>query len=68
MSAFGDDGLFGMFVMMYAECRAVAMDVHDRLSMVLDETGEGLHAVERNTRDGEAVNAGIITGLGHAWA
>jgi hypothetical protein len=68
VSSFGDDGLFGMFVMMYAECRAVAMDVRDGLSMTLDETGDGLHAVTRNTREGESANTEHMTNLGRAWS
>jgi hypothetical protein len=66
VSSFGDDGLFGIFTMMYAECRAVAMEVRDGLSTVMDETGQGLHAVRRNTGDSETANADAIANAGRA--
>ncbi|MEV0379284.1 hypothetical protein [Nonomuraea sp. NPDC050643] len=67
VSSFGDDGLFGMFTSMYAECRAVSMAALDGLSTVMAETGDGLNTVVRNTRDGEAVNTEQTQNLGRTW-
>ncbi|NUO99728.1 MAG: hypothetical protein HOW59_17580 [Nonomuraea sp.] len=64
VSSFGDDGLFGMFTSMYAECRAVSMAALSGLSTVLAETGDGLHTVVRNTQDGDAASA---RDLGDTW-
>jgi hypothetical protein len=67
VSSFGDDGLFGMFTSMYAECRAVSMAALAGLSTVMADTGDGLHAVVQNTRDGEATNAETTESLGRTW-
>lgn len=64
VSSFGDDGLFGMFTSMYAECRAVSMAALSGLSTVMAETGDGLHRVVRNTRESDAASA---QDLGRAW-
>ncbi|MGN9843086.1 hypothetical protein ACTMTI_33675 [Nonomuraea sp. H19] len=68
VSSWGDDGLFAMFTRTYAECRAVSMAVLSELSTVMGETGEGLHAVARNTGDTEAANVESIENLGRTWA
>lgn len=67
VSSFGDDGLFCMFTSMYAECRAVSMAALTGLSTVLADTGDGLHAVVNNTRDGEAASTETTQNLGRTW-
>ncbi|GAA0839952.1 hypothetical protein ACFQVD_30660 [Streptosporangium amethystogenes subsp. fukuiense] len=64
VSSFGDDGLFGMFTSMYAECREVSMAALDELSTAIVDTGDGLHTVVKNTRDGEAAS---IENIGRTW-
>ena len=64
VSSFGDDGLFGLFTSVYAECRAVSMAALTGLSTVLAETGDGLRGVVRNTEDGDAASA---QDLGRTW-
>lgn len=65
--SFGDDGLFGMFTSMYAECRAVSMAALAGLSAVMADTGDGLHAVVRNTHDAEAASTENIQNFGRTW-
>lgn len=67
VSSFGDDGLFGMFTSVYAECRAVSMAALDGLSTVMADTGDGLHTVVRNTREGEAASTEYTENLGRTW-
>ncbi|SEG98230.1 hypothetical protein SAMN05444920_111246 [Nonomuraea solani] len=67
VSTFGDDGLFGIFTSIYAECRAVSMAALDGLSTVMADTGDGLDTVVRNTRDGEATNTEHVQQLGRTW-
>ncbi|MEV4891570.1 hypothetical protein AB0K48_19525 [Nonomuraea sp. NPDC055795] len=67
VTSFGDDGLFGTFTSTYAECRAVSMAALTGLSTVMADTGDGLHAVVKNTRDGEAVNTEAAQNLGRTW-
>jgi hypothetical protein len=67
VSSFGDDGLFGVFTSMYAECRAVSMAALAGLSTVMADTGDGLHAVVQNTRDGEATSTEITENLARTW-
>ncbi|MEV4113737.1 hypothetical protein [Nonomuraea sp. NPDC049695] len=67
VSSFGDEGLFGIFTSMYAECRAVSMAALAGLSTVIADTGDGLHAVVRNTRDGETASIEHVQNLGRTW-
>ncbi|WP_433435663.1 hypothetical protein [Nonomuraea sp. CA-141351] len=68
VSSWGDDGLFAIFTSTYAESRAVSMAALTGLSEEMGATGEGLHAVVKNTGDAEATNVQTIQDLGSAWA
>ncbi|MEV4088227.1 hypothetical protein ACIBI7_29255 [Nonomuraea fuscirosea] len=67
VSSFGDDGLFGMFTSVYAECRAVSMAALDGLSGTIAGTGDNLHAVMRNTQEGEAASNESVQALDRSW-
>ncbi|WP_433356707.1 hypothetical protein ACQP25_21220 [Microtetraspora malaysiensis] len=67
VSSFGDDGLFGIFTSVYAECRAVSMAALTGLSTLMADTGDGLHTVVRNTRDGETASIAATDELGRTW-
>jgi hypothetical protein len=67
VSSWGDDGLFGIFTSMYAECREVSMTALAGLSTVMADTGDGLNAVIRNTRESEAASAGAVQNSDRAW-
>jgi hypothetical protein len=66
-ASWGDDGLFGMFTGAYAECRQVAAAALNALSAEIGATGDGLHAVRKNTGDTEAANAANTGGIGLTW-
>ncbi|WP_237105206.1 hypothetical protein [Nonomuraea sp. MG754425] len=60
VSSWGDDGLFGGFATMYAECTQVSLMALTGVSGEVGGTGEGLRAVSRNTRQMEEANAGNV--------
>lgn len=64
VSSFGDDGLFGIFTSMYAECREVSMAALGELSTTIADAGDGLHTVVENTRDAEAAST---ENIGCTW-
>ncbi|MEO3886520.1 hypothetical protein [Nonomuraea sp. B5E05] len=68
VSSFGDDGTFGMFIGAYAESRQVSMAVHQGLSTVMQDTGDGMHLAVRNAADTEAANAEAFRDAGASWA
>ncbi|TDC94258.1 hypothetical protein E1292_40115 [Nonomuraea deserti] len=68
VSSFGDDGTFGMFIALYAECREVSMAVRQALSTVMQDTGDGMHLAVRNTTDAEIAGAEGFRDTGAAWA
>jgi hypothetical protein len=68
VSSFGDDGTFGMFTALYAECREMSMAVHRALSTVMQDTGDGMHLAVRNTAETEVANAEGFENPGAAWA
>ncbi|MEO3795230.1 hypothetical protein ABGB14_33880 [Nonomuraea sp. B10E15] len=68
VSSFGDDGTFGMFTALYAECREMSMAVHRALSMVMQDTGDGMHLAVRNTAETEVANAEGFEKPDTAWA
>ncbi|SDJ34521.1 hypothetical protein SAMN05421869_11019 [Nonomuraea jiangxiensis] len=68
VAASGDDGLFGDFVAVYAECRQMKVAALSGLSTEAVATGDGLHGVIRNTRDTEIANAANVGNIGDTWA
>ncbi|MGP3958226.1 hypothetical protein ACTWPT_19640 [Nonomuraea sp. 3N208] len=65
VSSWHDDGLFGVFASMYAECRQMTVAALTGLSGEITTTGDALHTATRNMRDTEVVNT---ENVGGAWA
>jgi hypothetical protein len=66
-AGWGDDGLFGVFTAAYNEARQTAAAALGALSAEIGATGDGLHAVRKNTADTESANTAGAGNLRQTW-